>query len=93
MESLERSDGQPPKHREIRYTVTETPLPDSFGWENTSRSNDSFRLVLIDLSFSCAFDQCEHQPPRNMANYRPPEALLGLPATHKADIISSGLLL
>ena len=92
IELLERRDGQPPRPGEIPYTVAAMPLPDSFDLETVGLSDQPFRLVLIDPGFACTFDQCERRPLHNLSDFRPPEALLNLPATHKADIFSTGVL-
>jgi serine/threonine protein kinase len=86
IELLRRKDGRPLKADEIRYTVAPSPLNDA------AHLNQSSRLVLIDLGFSCAFEDCEQRPLRNLSDFRPPEALLGVAATHKADVFSAGLL-
>jgi hypothetical protein len=86
IELLQRRDGKPLKPGEIHCTVAATPL------DNTAYLNQSSRIVLVDLGFACAFDECEQLPLRNLSDFRPPEALLGIPATHQADIFSAGLL-
>jgi hypothetical protein len=66
--------------------VTPTPL------DSSARLNESTRLVIVDLGFACSFDECEKLPLRNLSDFRPPELLLNVPMTHKADIFSLGLL-
>jgi serine/threonine protein kinase len=86
IELLQRVDGKPLSPDEIHYTVTPTPL------DSSARLNESTRLVLVDLGFACSFDECEKLPLRNLSDFRPPELLLNVPTTHKADIFSLGLL-
>jgi hypothetical protein len=87
IELLRRVDKQPLQPDGIKYTIYPTPLS-----TNTELSESS-RLILIDLGFSCSFDECEIRELHNNSDFRPPELLLGLPCTHKADIFSLGLLL
>jgi hypothetical protein len=56
IELLQRRDGKPLKPGEIHYTVAATPL------DNTAYLNKSSRIVLVDLGFACAFDECEQLP-------------------------------
>lgn len=91
---LERKDGRPPGSGELRYTVAPSPLPDRFDLERANRRpEDPLRFKLIDLGFSCPFDRCERERLVAQAGYRPPEHLVGLPSTHRADVFSAGLLL
>ncbi|KAK3689556.1 kinase-like domain-containing protein [Podospora appendiculata] len=87
---LQGQKGMPLKPGELRYIVAQSPLdnihPDFHNTETPPR------LVLIDLGFARVFDECETHPLRNLADFQPPEDLLGIPATHKADIFSAGLL-
>ncbi|KAK3391165.1 kinase-like domain-containing protein [Podospora didyma] len=91
IELLRRSDGHPLGSDEIQYTVAPSRLPDSND-EDPLLEDKEFRLVLVDLGFACAFDQCEQHLLRNLSDYRPPELLIDIPCTHKADIFSLGLL-
>jgi serine/threonine protein kinase len=86
IELLHRRDGNPLELDEIKYTVAAAPLDD------TAHLDESSRVVLIDLGFACTFHECEERPLHNASDFRPPELLLSLPATHKADIFSAGLL-
>ncbi|KAH8879447.1 kinase-like protein [Thozetella sp. PMI_491] len=72
----------------IDYSVKELPLDE----EAELPTEQPFRIVLIDLGFARPFDECEQHPLRTQSDFRPPEALIGLPATYKADIFSLGLL-
>ena len=88
IELLQRTDGKPIQPYEIHYTVEPTPLV----LDGALHLSKSSRLVLVDLGFACTFEECEKLPLYTPSDYRPPEALLGLPVTHKADIFSAGLL-
>ncbi|KAG6354949.1 hypothetical protein INS49_004030 [Diaporthe citri] len=92
IELLHRSDGRPLGPGEMHYTVAATPLEDASDVEQATRADEPFRLVLVDLGFACAFSECEKLPLRNLSDFRPPETLIGVPATHAADIFSLGLL-
>ncbi|KAK2607069.1 hypothetical protein N8I77_005776 [Diaporthe amygdali] len=92
IELLRRRDRKPLGPDEIHYTVAATPLEDEINLEKVAHSDEPLRLVLVDLGFACAFEECEKLPLRNLSDFRPPEALLGVPATHKADVFSLGLL-
>ncbi|CAH0025566.1 unnamed protein product [Clonostachys rhizophaga] len=81
-----RTDGQPLKLNEAQYTVAPTALSNDLDF------NKPIRVLLGDLGFSCTFDQCNTNPIVTPATYMPPEALLDMPTTHKADIFSMGLL-
>jgi serine/threonine protein kinase len=85
---VRRKDGKPLAPDEIQYIVAETPLDD----ESQPELTDKSRAVLIDLGFACAFNECEQRPLYNLSDFQPPEHLIGLPSTYKADIFSAGLL-
>lgn len=86
IELLQRVDGKPFNPDEIHYTITPTPL------DSAALLDDLTRLVLVDLGFACSFDECEKLPLRNLSDFRPPELLMNVPTTYKADIFSLGLL-
>lgn len=88
IELLHQKDGKPLLPNKIQYTIRPTPR-----CSPTDLNNDKpFRLVLIDLGFARPFDVWEKYPLKNASDFRPPELLLGIPTTHKADIFSLGLL-
>jgi hypothetical protein len=89
IELLVRRDGMPIQPDEIRHTIAPIPLDDKAHFE----MDREFRVVIIDLGFAVTFDECKHQRLRNVADFRCPEALLNLQASHKVDIFSAGLLL
>ncbi|TLD21395.1 hypothetical protein PspLS_09289 [Pyricularia sp. CBS 133598] len=108
IELLHRSDGQPPRDGEIRYTVAGAPLIDDDdddddnthslpGGNSTSKPPPS-RMVLVDLGFACPFSECESRKLFNVLTFTPPEGLLpgkdgdGVPCSHRGDIFSLGLL-
>lgn len=86
IELLRRKDGSPLTPDEIRYTVAATPLSDPHELDKSST------VVLVDLGFACPLDECKDRPLHNPPDFKPPESLLGIPATHQADIFSLGLL-
>jgi hypothetical protein len=86
---LERRDGKPLKPNEIQYVVAGSPLEDV---EAPLDLDKPFRLVLVDLGFACPFDDCAKRPLKNLSDFRPPECLLDITTTYKADIFSLGLL-
>jgi serine/threonine protein kinase len=86
IELLRLKSGEPLPPDNIQYTVSPTPLT------NSCHVSEETQFVLTDLGFSRAFDECEKYPLFNVPDFRCPETLIGIPATHKADIFSLGLL-
>ncbi|CAH0031367.1 unnamed protein product [Clonostachys rhizophaga] len=87
IEVLIRQDGKEIKPGELQYTVRGTPLP------GTLNLDKEFRVILGDLGFALPFNECSKSSIKTEPVYRPPEDLLGLEPTYKADIFSAGLLL
>lgn len=86
IEHLQRRDGKLLKSDEIHYTVAATPLSDATDLSKSSRPG------LIDLGFSCSFEECENIPLRNLSASKLPELLIGMSSTHGRCIFSLGLL-
>ncbi|KAK3317789.1 kinase-like domain-containing protein [Cercophora scortea] len=87
---IQGPNGTLPKPGELRYIVGSWPLENIHSGFDDAETPP--RLVLVDLGFACAFDECEKHPLHNLSDYRPPEGMLGIPTTHKVDIFSAGLL-
>ncbi|CAH0033133.1 unnamed protein product [Clonostachys rhizophaga] len=86
IEMLIRVDGKDPKPGEFQYTVRRTALQ---GQLDLSKP---FRVILGDLDFVLPFPKSDKYTISTKHVYRPPEDLLDLKLTHKADIFSAGLL-
>ena len=67
--------------------TTATPRLDC-GW----KLDKSSRLILMELGFAYSLNECPQRTLRNLSDFRPPELLIGVLATHKVDIFSLGLL-
>ncbi|KAK9783826.1 hypothetical protein SCAR479_00385 [Seiridium cardinale] len=91
IELPQRKDGKPLGPDEIRYTVGPTPLTMRFDLERVTHPEQPFRIVLTDMGFACPFEECEQRRGPTLSDYMPPEDLLRIPATYKADIFSLGL--
>ncbi|KAI6360771.1 hypothetical protein MCOR25_006659 [Pyricularia grisea] len=104
IELLHRSDRQPTKDGEIRYTVAGAPLiddgdnPSIICDGNATNNPPPSRMVLVDLGFACPFSECENRKLVNPLAFTPPEGLLpgkdglGVPCSHHGDVFSLGLL-
>ncbi|KAK6065030.1 hypothetical protein SCUP515_11429 [Seiridium cupressi] len=91
IELPQRKDGKPLGPDEIRYTVRPTPLTMRFDLERVTHPEQPFRIVLTDMGFACSFEECEQRRGPTLSDCMPPEDLLRIPATYKADIFSLGL--
>ncbi|KAL8379027.1 hypothetical protein RB599_008707 [Gaeumannomyces hyphopodioides] len=89
IELLHRADRKPPSPGEIRYTVASSPLsaPSYRGDGGGARG-----VVLADLGFAAAFDDCEAARAPECLETMPPEALLGRPCSHRGDVYSLAIL-
>ncbi|CAH0043565.1 unnamed protein product [Clonostachys solani] len=85
IEMLIREDDKDPEPGELQYTVRRTALQEQLDLSKP------FRVVLGDLGFAFPFAQCGKHPIATEHVYRPPEDLLDLEITYKADIFSAGL--
>ena len=85
---VKRLDKEPLGPNEIQYIVVASRIHDRTVFDDMP----PFRAVLIDLDDSRPFDDCD-QPLIQPSNYRPPESILPIPITHKADIFSAGIML
>ncbi|VUC37590.1 unnamed protein product [Clonostachys rosea] len=85
IELLVRKDDKDFGPRDLQYTVQMTPVPGGLDL------NKPYRVILGDLGFAFPFSECEENPIATEHVYRPPEDLLGLKTTYKADIFSAGL--
>jgi serine/threonine protein kinase len=84
IEMLIRVDGKDPEPDELQYTVRRTAL------QSQLDLSKPFRVILGDLGCALPFSKCAKYTIGTEHVYRPPEDLLDLKLTYKADIFSAG---